>query len=207
MANGQAIFRRRPIAASSVIDEEFDTYRGLSAVFCGLFSPKSVSLCAETFDAITMFQVLEHIAEFDQMLADCRQILRPGGLLVISVPDGDAMRALEELTGCFDVTPNHINKWTPKSLSLAIQRNGLAPQPPVMEPHSLQSYLCLAGLKLLARMTTRPKSLAGKANGLQKRILRKGVLAALLAAELLRSLPQFSRMSRGLSLLMVGRKT
>lgn len=41
----------------------------------------------ETFDVIIFNDVLEHIYDLDGILAACRRLLRPGGLLVVSAPD------------------------------------------------------------------------------------------------------------------------
>lgn len=37
-------------------------------------------------DAVTLFQVLEHVSTPWQLLAECRRLLRPGGNIVITVP-------------------------------------------------------------------------------------------------------------------------
>lgn len=39
-----------------------------------------------TFDAVISTQVLEHIADFDNVLSEIRRVLRPGGQVVITVP-------------------------------------------------------------------------------------------------------------------------
>ncbi|PZS03676.1 MAG: hypothetical protein DLM70_08740, partial [Chloroflexi bacterium] len=75
---------------------------------------------AELFDVVVMFQVLEHIASFDVVLSQCRNRLRAQGKIVISVPDCDAMIRQKVLTGADDMPPNHINKWTPGSLTIAL---------------------------------------------------------------------------------------
>ncbi len=39
---------------------------------------------ASSFDAVTLFEVIEHLKEPRPLLAECRRILKPGGLLVLS---------------------------------------------------------------------------------------------------------------------------
>ena len=53
-----------------------------------------------TFDVVTMFQLLEHIAEFRSLLIQCRALLRPDGKIVITVPHGEAMLRQERLLAC-----------------------------------------------------------------------------------------------------------
>ena len=74
------------------------------------------------FHLVTMFQVLEHLADFADTLAMCRRIIHPSGRLVLSVPDCDAMIAQEKATGMPDMPPSHINKWTPGSLGIALRQ-------------------------------------------------------------------------------------
>lgn len=44
-------------------------------------------------DAVTSFETLEHLAAHDDMLAEIRRVLRPGGLLIISTPDREEYSA------------------------------------------------------------------------------------------------------------------
>lgn len=43
----------------------------------------------QSFDAITSFETLEHVAKQEQMLSEFHRVLKPNGLLVISTPDKD----------------------------------------------------------------------------------------------------------------------
>lgn len=80
---------------------------------------------AEGFDAITLWQVLEHIGEPRAMLAHCRELLAPGGAFVASVPNLDGAGA--HLTGDrwwgLDV-PRHLVHYTPATLRRALEGAG-----------------------------------------------------------------------------------
>jgi SAM-dependent methyltransferase len=157
-----------------------------------------------TFSVITMFQVLEHIAPFRGILADCHALLRPGGAVVISVPSAAAIYDQERLTGCQDMTPNHINKWTPDSLALALRQHGFDPEPAAVEPPSLGAATCRAGLMTRAQAASRPRSLAARAYTIRSRLVRVGLLAGLSAINLLTHLGSWRRMSVGVTFVMAG---
>jgi SAM-dependent methyltransferase len=46
-----------------------------------------------SFDVIIMWHVLEHLPDVGSVLAACRRMLRPGGLLVVSVPNLESWQA------------------------------------------------------------------------------------------------------------------
>lgn len=48
---------------------------------------------AESFDAITLFQVFEHLHSPQETLAACSRLLKPGGLLMMSFPNIDSWQA------------------------------------------------------------------------------------------------------------------
>ena len=52
---------------------------------------------AEHFDVVILWHVLEHLTDINAVLSGCARILRPGGLLAISVPNIDSWQAT--LTG------------------------------------------------------------------------------------------------------------
>jgi SAM-dependent methyltransferase len=73
------------------------------------------------FDVITVFQVLEHVADPLAFLAETRRLLRPGGQLAIGVPNWRMWSALREP---MDAPPNHLTRWSITSLRAALERSG-----------------------------------------------------------------------------------
>lgn len=70
------------------------------------------------FDVVCSFQVLEHISEvhpFIQSMIDC---LKPGGLLIISVPNNDTSYIKENRmpSKILNMPPHHLGLWTSESL-------------------------------------------------------------------------------------------
>jgi SAM-dependent methyltransferase len=131
---------------------------------------------AGAFSAISMFQVLEHIADFRSVLLQCRRLISPSGVLIITVPDGDAMIRQTRLTGCHDMPPNHIAKWTQHSLYRALRDTGFTPQVVVKEPGSKNHLIGSIHLRLQAQATN-PRSLAAHVYKVQNKRLRVALLA------------------------------
>lgn len=159
-----------------------------------------------TFAVITMFQVLEHIAPFRGILTDCQALLQPGGVIVISVPSAAAIYDQEVLTGCQDMTPNHINKWAPDSLAAALRQHGFDPQPSAFEPPSVDAAISRAALMTRAQAASRPRSLAARAYGIRGRLARLGLLAGLSVFNLVTHLVSWQRMTAGVTFVTAAPK-
>ena len=141
-----------------------------------------------SFDAVTLFQVLEHIAPARETLRQCARLLRPGGLLVVTVPEAQAMFDQESVLGAPDMPPNHVNRWTPASLSMAVEQVGLRPEDHQAEPGGLGQVRGKVHLRIL-RDAQRPRSLAGLAYRVRSRAVRAGLLVAIAPLVLARLLP------------------
>jgi 2-polyprenyl-3-methyl-5-hydroxy-6-metoxy-1,4-benzoquinol methylase len=163
-----------------------------------VFRDLNAAVLAESgsFEVIVLFQVLEHIAEFKSVLVQCRKLLGESGRLVLTVPDGDAMIRQERLTGCPDMPPNHINKFTPQSLSRALRDAGFEPGPAIPEPSSLRNLQA----SLYMRVTTdatRKHSLAAQVYRIRNKRLRQPFLVLLGVPALLRMLPHVGQLQAG----------
>lgn len=82
------------------------------------FEPASV-------DAVTLWQVLEHIAEQREFLERTHDLLRPGGVFIAAVPniDGLSARLAGERWWGLDV-PRHLVHFSPDSLRKALENTG-----------------------------------------------------------------------------------
>ena len=63
------------------------------------------ALPAQSFDLITSFETLEHVAAQDALLAGCARLLAPGGMLMVSTPD---KRQYTDATGV--ANPHHVQE-------------------------------------------------------------------------------------------------
>lgn len=79
---------------------------------------------AKPFDAICMFQVLEHIADPVHFINSIRQLLRPGGILIIGVPDSDGPIRYypDALTS---IPPHHVSRWRKSVFQEGAQNLGI----------------------------------------------------------------------------------
>lgn len=79
----------------------------------------------EAFDLIVLFHVLEHLADPVATLARMGRRLRPGGRLVIEVPE-----AFPPGSGWHEVHSAHLSYFTPAALRRTLCRAGLTPVEP-----------------------------------------------------------------------------
>ncbi len=87
----------------------------------------SESLAGELFDVITFWHALEHMPDTAGCLNRARELLRPGGLVFISLPNLDSLQAglFKEHWYCFDDVPRHLYHFSRRSLDLFLSRAGL----------------------------------------------------------------------------------
>lgn len=71
--------------------------------------------CPHAYDVVTAFQVLEHIADPLPFLRDCLACLKPGGALIVAVPNNDGFLKFAPDTP-LNLPPHHVGHWSPKSL-------------------------------------------------------------------------------------------
>ncbi|MGI4809570.1 MAG: class I SAM-dependent methyltransferase [Janthinobacterium lividum] len=78
------------------------------------------------FDRVVASEVLEHVADPYAMLALLRARLAPGGVLTVTTPNGDAVRAGEDRGRLLGIlAPGvHLTLFTEGSLALALRRAG-----------------------------------------------------------------------------------
>ena len=62
------------------------------------------------YDAVTSFQVLEHVTEPASFLRACVKALRPGGRLLLGVPNNDSFLGLLE-DNWLNMPPHHMSLW------------------------------------------------------------------------------------------------
>ena|ERR1039457_672019 len=76
------------------------------------------------YDVVCSFQVLEHVPEPGSFIDACIACLKPGGILVLSVPSDDSFLSIAE-NAILNMPPHHLTRWTDKALMWVIEQHGL----------------------------------------------------------------------------------
>jgi len=96
------------------------------AVHTGLLEEQAFP--AARFDVVSLFEVIEHLRAPLPLLAECRQILRPGGILIISTGNTASWttRAMKARWDYFriDQDAGHVSFFNPRSMALLAARAG-----------------------------------------------------------------------------------
>ncbi len=84
------------------------------------------SLAPESFDAITMWHVLEHVHALHEYIVQIKSLLKPGGRLVVAVPNYTSPDALhyQQYWAALDV-PRHLYHFSPTSMKALMALHGL----------------------------------------------------------------------------------
>ena len=151
-----------PIAAGLCRD------RGLD-VHCGTLD--DAAFPDETFDAISLTHVLEHIPDPLPLLATCFRILKRGGELVIAVPNVRSL--IFEKTGRYWINldlPRHLHHFSPSSLRKAVAVVGFPTS--FLTTESYEGLVEASLIELVHRRTFLPRGLIRKSNALRSRARR-----------------------------------
>ena len=110
------------LEVSEEVVERLRTKLGLRALAGSL---PHADLENASFDVITMWQSLEHVHQPLEVLASARELLAPGGRLIVAVPNIDslAFRWFGSAWTGLDL-PRHLIHFTPETLRLMLQRAG-----------------------------------------------------------------------------------
>ena len=118
---------------------EFGQSRGLDLRTVTL---EDAGFACGTFDAISLFDVLEHLLAPSRTLRACIDLLAPGGILFMYVPNYDsASRLLMGAAAHFIWPTHHLNYYTPATLRDLMARNGLTTEFIATEGLDIQDYI------------------------------------------------------------------
>ncbi len=88
-------------------------------------SEKLFALMENSFDAITLWHVLEHVHQLNENMATFNRLLKSDGKLIIAVPNNDSSDALhyKQFWAAYDV-PRHIWHFAPKQMKQLGEKHG-----------------------------------------------------------------------------------
>ncbi len=108
----------------------------------------------EGFDAATLFEVLEHLADPRGVLEQLAALMKPGAALVLETPDTTHVTDLRSFDDYLAIAPlGHINGFTPASLRAIAERAGFRAivPPPVWVADSWREAARSCARNLIAR--------------------------------------------------------
>ena len=78
-----------------------------------------------SWDVVTLWYVIEHFAELNEVLAGLTSMVRPGGILALSTPNGAGISARRNLKSFLSASPaDHYTILTPRSIKRLLKRHG-----------------------------------------------------------------------------------
>ncbi|HLQ38308.1 MAG TPA: class I SAM-dependent methyltransferase [Planctomycetota bacterium] len=104
------------------IDREYVRHckdRGFTRVLCA--SGYELPFADGSFDLVTLFDTMEHIPDDKKALVEVKRVLKPGGMLFVSVP------AYQFLWSQNDTVAHHFRRYTAPRLRAVVQAAGLRP--------------------------------------------------------------------------------
>lgn len=94
----------------------------------------------ETFDTIVAFQVIEHVPDPGETLRQLASLLKPGGELIVAVPNEDGLLGALEWN-CLNMPPHHATCWTRRAFEWAAVLTSLKLERYSVETLGLDLYL------------------------------------------------------------------
>lgn len=137
-----------------------------------------------SFDAITCFDVLEHVYSPREFLTKVFEWLKPGGIFYAMMPNIDSWEARLFGTHWFGLElPRHLSHFSPRSLRYLMNQLGFeevcVKTPPVSYMERSANYVWSSALQQVGYTPT-PQA-KPKATTLPRRVVRKGFRVAVIA--------------------------
>jgi SAM-dependent methyltransferase len=96
------------------------------ASFCAADLEVGLPVRDERFDTVICLDLLEHVRQRDLLLTEIRRALRPGGIMLLSVPNrGTSWKRRLDRAGLFSYSdPDHKIEYTLEELTAELEKNG-----------------------------------------------------------------------------------
>jgi SAM-dependent methyltransferase len=87
----------------------------------------------ESFDAVCIFQLLEHVTDPIELFQVAQRLLKPNGVLIVAVPD-NAGPVKYFATALTELPPHHLSRWRASTFRAGLPRLGFEIQRIAYEP-------------------------------------------------------------------------
>lgn len=132
---------------------------------------EEINFPADTFDVVTMFEVIEHLKDAFFLVKECYRIIKPGGLLVLGTANTDSWTAKIQKSRWeyFNISKHggHVSFFNRKSVQILADRCGFRVE--LLKTYSVSfmekvdnSALIYRPLKILAELMNLPSKIFGK---------------------------------------------
>lgn len=113
-------------------------------------------LSSDSFDAVCLWDVLEHLLDPEEIIKESARLLKPGGLICLVVPNIDSMvaKACGKHWGWM-IPPAHLSYFSPKTLTMFLEKHGFSIEMIRTEKGDSIDEIYLSGRGLLARVLGR----------------------------------------------------
>lgn len=78
----------------------------------------------ESFDAVTLFDVIEHLTDPRQVLSEAKKILKANGVLTLTTPNIESLAAKVTKEKWYAILPGHLFYFSPKTLEKILAETG-----------------------------------------------------------------------------------
>lgn len=100
---------------------------GLRALSCDVRAFDPAVFGISTFDRITMWYVIEHFAEIDDILRTVARLIAPGGVFAFSTPNATGVSGRRDPRRFLESSPaDHFTVWSPRSAARVLREYGFA---------------------------------------------------------------------------------
>lgn len=86
---------------------------------------ENIKFASDSFEVITLFDVLEHIPNLSEFIEEVRRIIKPGGLVLVQSPNLNSLMAKLNKSNWFWLCPpDHLFHFSPGNLSTLLEDHG-----------------------------------------------------------------------------------
>lgn len=111
------------------------------------------------FDLVTAFHVIEHLEDVDGFLTPALRLVRPGGRLIVSVPNRERLTLAD--FEVLDFPPHHVSHWSMAQLERLAERFGLRKLAGHFEPLRLHTSVRIVARNAFRKRSGEDRTLGG----------------------------------------------